>query len=270
MIKPITVLMSIYKNSNPEEFQDAFLSITTKQIYKPAQFVLVIDGPISDTLKQSIEKVKNSFRGILTIINLEKNQGLAEALNIGLKNCFYDLVARMDADDISVPERLKLQFDFMNSNHQITALGGQVSGWTQDFNKCLFHKKVPTDYESLYLYAKKRCPINHPTVMYRKSTIIKVGAYPSVFPEDYLLWVTLLKNNYQICNLPQILVKMRVENSIKNRRGMTVVPGEIRTFKTMLELGFISRTEFITALLCRLPFRLLPYPIKLFLYKIFS
>lgn len=262
--------MSVYKNTDPKEFEKAILSVTNEQTCKPNQVVLVIDGLISSDLQKKIQQIKNSLTCNFDIIQLSRNQGLPVALNTGIEHCANELIARMDDDDISVPNRLQLQYDHMESHPEVQALGGQITGWSQDLTKCYLKKNLPTDYKTLSSFAHRRCPFNHPTVMFRKSTILKVGAYPKMHPEDYLLWVKLIQSGYIIENLPNVLVQMRLEKAIKNRRGLTVLPGEINLFKELHSLGFISKTQFITNVFIRVILRTLPSPIRFLLYKTLS
>ena len=267
---PVTVLMSVYKNTDPNEFERAILSVTIEQTYKPNQVVLVIDGAISCDLQKKIRQIQELISCDFDIIQLCKNQGLPTALNTGIEHCNNELIARMDDDDISVPNRLQLQYNYMQSHPEIQALGGQITGWSQDLSKCYLKKFLPTDFKTLNHFAQRRCPFNHPTVMFRKSTILKVGAYPKMHPEDYLLWVKLLQSGYIIENLPNVIVKMRLEKAIKSRRGRTVLPGEIKLFKELLSLGFISKSQFIFNVFSRVILRTLPSSIRFLLYRILS
>ena len=262
--------MSIYNGSQPLEFREAVLSITIRQSYQPMQFVLVIDGPVSKELENEIDILKKSFHIDFDILRLANNMGLSEALNAGIKLAKFDLVARMDDDDISTPDRLKLQYQFMQSHQQIQVLGGQITGWSQDMSRCILNKKLPTKPHELKTWAKQRCPLNHPTVIFRKKAICSVGGYPNIHPEDYLLWVKIIKHGYLIANLPQILVKMRIENAIQYRRGWKMLRGELYLFSELKKIGFISTPRYYFNVLTRVILRGLPSRLRLALYQLIN
>lgn len=266
---PVSILISVYRNTNSSEFKQAIHSIFNAQTYTPQQLVIVMDGPIPNDLELAIYNMIQE--GIpITIVKLERNHGLSYALNIGIANCKYDLIARMDDDDIAVPDRLQLQYEFLLKHPEIHVVGGQVTGWTQDLSKCIIKKVLPCDPNQLKHWIKKRCPLNHPTVMFRKNTILQIGGYPSFYPEDYALWIKLIQRGFEIANLPQILVKMRVEDAIKSRRGLQLLPGEIKLYKLLLDEQFITKIEFVANVFTRIILRSLPASLRYYVYKIFS
>lgn len=267
---PVSVLMSICRKTDPSEFKQAVISITKNQIFQPSQVTIVVDGPVSKQVEECLISFKHFLDSELTVVRLKQNSGLANALNIGLEHCTNDLIARMDDDDVSLPERLKLEYLCMCAIPDLHVLGGQISGWTQDLSKCIFKKQIPTDCNDLYQWAKTRCPFNHPTVMFRKSTILSVGGYPNIYPEDYLLWVKIIQQQKKIMNLPNEIVHMRMENALKNRRGFSVLPGEIKIFSIFLSIGFITKKEFFANVISRIILRSLPHSIRLFLYRLLN
>jgi len=107
-----SVLMSVYYKENPEFLKRAFESIWDLQTLKPSQIVLVEDGPLSDGLYAEIKRQKELLKDKLTVVSLEKNVGLGVALAEGLKACKYDIVARMDGDDVADQDRFLTQIVF--------------------------------------------------------------------------------------------------------------------------------------------------------------
>ncbi len=267
---PISILTSIYSETNPLEFRDAVFSITAGQTLKPSQIVIVINGPISSTLMDEINKLKKNLTIDFATIQLPINRGLANALNEGINKCRYEFVARMDMDDIALPKRLELQYKYMLKHPSVQVLGGQITGWSNDMKHCLFKKRLPLTYQELKTWSKSRCPLNHPTVMFRKSTIIQYGCYPDSPLQDYQLWIKLIRAGKVIENLRFVLVKMRVENAIRYRRGFSVLLSEIDFFKELLSVGYISKFEYLKNIFSRLILRSLPGPIRLFFYRTLS
>lgn len=122
-----TVLMSIYYKENFEWFERALVSIWDEQIVKPTQIVLVQDGSLTEELSAVLTNWKEKLGDVLTLVPLGKNVGLAAALNEGLKHCQYELIARMDTDDIAMPDRFEKQFTFMQNNPDVAVCSRKMS-----------------------------------------------------------------------------------------------------------------------------------------------
>ena len=119
-----SVLLSVYWKENPDWLRLSLKSIWEDQSLKPAEIVLVKDGPLTDRLEAVISQFKQSAP--LKIVPLSQNQGLGRALNEGLKFCSFDLVARMDTDDISKPDRFEKQIRFISQHPDISVVGSWV------------------------------------------------------------------------------------------------------------------------------------------------
>ena len=122
----ISVLMSTYIKEQPNYLDEAMRSIWTEQTRKPDQIVLVEDGPLPTALYGILSKWQNVIGDKLTIIENKQNKGLALSLNDGIEACKGDLIARMDTDDIALPDRLKLQEEYMNAHPDVEILGGSL------------------------------------------------------------------------------------------------------------------------------------------------
>ena len=219
-MQKFSVLMSIYYNEKPESFDLCLRSILIEQTILPDEIVLVKDGKLTEELEFVIEKYQKKFPRIFNIIALEDNVGLGNALNIGLAKCKYDIVMRMDSDDISVPERFEKQLKYMMKHKDVSVLGGFIGEFKDDKNKIERIKTMPCSYDEVKKYAKFRNPVNHMTVCFRKKDILEVGNYqPLFYLEDHYLWARVLVNNKKIENLPYVLVYARVGNGFISRRG---------------------------------------------------
>lgn len=259
----LSVLMSVYYKEKPE-YLAACLQSLVVQTLKADEVVLVQDGPISSDLKVIIERFRESLN--IVSVPLDENVGLACALNEGLKHCAYKLVARMDTDDIAVPDRFEKQVDFIQSNSDIAA----SSGFIEEFNDAgdvLSQRALPLEHDALVKFAKKRSPLSHPAVIYRKQAVLSMGGYPELYPEDYLLWVKLIQSGYKIANMPDVLVKMRTGEGFITRRGWKFLKGELIIYHHMYKTGFINLSAFINIVLMKSILRLSPGFIKIFLYK---
>jgi glycosyltransferase involved in cell wall biosynthesis len=259
-----SVLMSVYKAEKKEYLEEALRSLLYQKL-KSSELILVEDGPIPQDLKYIIKRYKNKLN--IISVKIKKNVGLRKALNIGLKICKYELVARMDTDDISLANRFKLQVSYMKKNLDIVALGCYVMEFSDD--KTTYVKKLPTKLKEIVKFAKFRNPLAHPAVIFRKSIISSAGGYPDFFPEDYVLWLILLKANYKIANLPKVLLKMRTNSDFFNRRGLKYLLGEMKIILFQKKIGLISYTEFLINICIKIFLRLTNKNTKIFLYRNF-
>ena len=178
-----SVLISVYYKEIPRYLDRALQSITDDQILKPNEIVLIKDGPLTKELDEVIGKFKKKYPNLFKIVTLEKNYGLGKALNVGLENCTYELVARMDGDDISKPERFKKQIEIFQKNPKLDIVGSWIDEFIEKGEEITVRsiRKVPETSEEIYQRLKSICAFNHPTVMYRKSKIIEVGSYLQEF-----------------------------------------------------------------------------------------
>lgn len=214
--------MSVYAKDTPDFFKMALESVTSHQIVKPKQVVIVKDGPVFSQIDAIVDEIKNENPSIdFCVVGTETNNGLASALNYGLKYVETDWVARMDSDDISVSERFKLQTEFLEANPNVCLLGG----FTEEFNETpgdLKRKReVPIVNNDIVTVLQKRNPINHPTVFMKKQNVIDVGGYSTECGklEDYKLWVDMFLAGCEFYNLDTVLVNMRVGNGFIERRN---------------------------------------------------
>ena len=181
-----SVLMSVYWRENPEFFRQSLDSLFA-QTLRAAQVVLVEDGPLTPELDAVVTEYKGRYPE-LDVVPLAQNGGLGRALNEGLKHCRYDLVARMDADDISKPFRFERQVEYMEKHLEVDLISSWIEEFEGDKDNVTGMRKVPETSEEIYEYCKGRCPVNHPTVMYRKRAVLAVDGYlTKYFPEDYFL-----------------------------------------------------------------------------------
>lgn len=211
--------MSVYRKEKPEYLNMALESIE-KQTVRPAEIVLVEDGPITPELKSIIVKHKKKFGSGFRDIVSEKNQGLGLSLRLGTKYVSTNWIARMDSDDYSVPDRFEKQLRMIKSTPDLAVVGGQVQEFSENMKNIVGYRKVPTSINEIYKFMKWRSPFNHPTVMINKKALINVGGYlPFGNLEDYYLWARIIANNYNIKNISDVLVYMRVDNGMYSRRG---------------------------------------------------
>ena len=141
-----SVLISIYYTESSTILNRSLTSIWDDQYLKPSQIVLVKDGPLTKDLDCTLEIWKKKLNEIIEIVSIPKNIGLGAALAIGLTHCKYDVVARMDTDDISLPHRFSTQISYLEKNPNIHLLGAHISEFKNDENKLLLTRKVPLNH----------------------------------------------------------------------------------------------------------------------------
>lgn len=263
-----SVLMTVYKNDNPQYFKLALNSMIN-QTKKPNEIVLVNDGPIPKTLQNIIDEL--NFDNIINQIELKENVGLGLALNEGLKVCKNELIARMDSDDISLPERCAKQVKEFEKNNKLDIVGLQVKEFSGDVENIVGERKVPTSNEEIYKFSKTRDPFNHPTVMYKKSKVIQAGCYGNYRKnQDTALWIEMLKKNAVCLNLNDDLFRFRFdENTYKKRKNWLNTKLLIQIRKKAYHSGFNTFREYMYIVCAQLGIYIMPTGFQKFLYKHF-
>ena len=242
MICGYSVLMSVYYKENPKFLSLAVESIL-KQSLKTDDFVIVCDGPLTEKLNDVLEGFSVSNECI-HIFRLEKNSGLGVALNFGINKCRHEIIMRMDSDDYSLPVRAESQIKIINNGADITS--GAIAEFVDDYKNINSIRKVPLNRGKMKSFIKKRCPFNHPCVMYKKSLVISVGNYRNLpFNEDYDLWIRVYLSNCEIQNSDDVFVHMRVGNGMMDRRFSKQAKKSRRSIrKQLLNAKIINHFEF--------------------------
>lgn len=265
-----SVLMSVYAKEKPDYLRQSIQSIFSQSV-PTNDFVLMCDGPLTTELDAVIETACKSHGDVLHVIRLEKNQGLAHALNIGLRECKNDLVARMDSDDIALPNRCELQLQKFQEDPELSIVGGAIDEFEGTPQNIISHKNMPETHEELLRYARLRNPFNHPTVMYRRSAILAVGGYPNnILHEDYALWGYLLLSGAKGYNLPNTLCYMRVDSGLYRRRGgFYYLKQAVKLRWQLYQLGLYTLPSFIFVTIGLTFVCLLPNPMRRRVYRSF-
>lgn len=257
--------MSVYIKERPEYLEQCLHSLKHQSI-PPSEVVIVQDGPIRTELKKVIEKWKVDLN-IVDVV-LPVNQGLGKALNIGLRKCSYELVARMDTDDLCLPTRFERQLEVFR-DRDIDLVGSWVSEFVDNPQIIISVRKVPSELSEIKKVSQYKNPLNHPSVMYKKSIIEKYGSYEDVFYfEDYYLWLKLLKNNVRVYNIQEPLVNMRAGlDQLARRSGRVYANREIYFLGKSVKNRYIGKRAYLINLILRVPSRLLPVGFIKLIYR---
>lgn len=266
-----SVAISVYKNDNADFFDRALESITDKQTVKPDEIVLVVDGPVNSNIDSVIEKYDQKYN--LKVIRFEKNQGLGTALKTAVENASNEIIARMDSDDIAVENRFEQQLGLFASNSDIDIVGGDITEFIGQENNVVGKRVVPVGDSEIKVYMKKRCPFNHMSVMFRKSSVLKVGNYMDWFwNEDYYLWIRMLENNCVFANTGTVLVNVRTGTDMYKRRGgMRYFKSEKALQKYMLDKHLIGYGTYLMNVIKRLILQvLMPNTLRGWVFRTFA
>jgi glycosyltransferase involved in cell wall biosynthesis len=254
----ISVLMSVYYKEKPEYLQQALESIWDNQTLKPDEIIIIKDGILTEELNSVIKNY--CIIAPIKIFQLEKNMGLGIALSIGIQLCKNEIIARMDSDDISLPDRFFKQFKYLNDHPEISFISSNINEFEFDADKIVSTRKVPISPKEIEKFAKSRNPMNHMAVMFRKQDVLKAGNYqPFNGYEDYYLWVRMFQLGFKGANLPESLVKARIGNNmIARRQGMNYFKQELKLQTIFYKMGFTNFFYFSKNIFCRAIPRLLP------------
>ncbi|HIF9166851.1 TPA: glycosyltransferase [Photobacterium damselae] len=266
MTLPISVLTSIYIKESPDFFYLSLKSIY-EQNKKPSEIIIVHDGPLSTELYQILDEWKTLLPIHEVILN--ENVGLGMALNEGLKYCKYDLVARVDTDDINLPNRFDIQYSYMINNPNVALCGSHISEF-DDNPEIIISKRLVPIGDELKKTIFQRNPFNHMTVMFRKSVVLDAGGYQHLrFMEDYFLWVRMYLKGYQLHNLDTIFVNARIGNGmLERRKGSEYYKSELTFMNYLLKENIPNKPKVIGTFLVRSHLRLLPSSVLKKVYKL--
>ena len=262
-----TVLLSVYHKEQPS-FMRLSLDSIFNQTVKPTEVILVEDGPLTPDLYTVIEEFSQNHPE-LKVVKLAKNGGLGNALNEGLKHCSHELVARMDTDDICKPHRFERQLQLFKEHPEVDVCSSWIDEFVDETNNVVSLRKLPEMNDDIVRYAKGRCPVNHPAVMYRRSKVMEVGGYQG-FPEDSYLWVKLMLTGAVFHNIQESLIYFRTSNEVYKRRGgWKYAKDDIKAQWNFYRMGFLTFFEFTKCVLIRGTVRLLPNSIRSWIYRTF-
>lgn len=163
-----SVLLSVYRKEKKDYLLSSIKSILNQSSI-PNEIVIVEDGPLDEELDNLINTFIKKYPKLFKIVKLEKNVGLGLALNEGLKACSFELVARMDTDDIAKKLRFEKQLQEFESNPQLSIVGTNTDEFISDPANVISRRVVPEKNEDILKFSRRRSPFNHPTVMYKKN-----------------------------------------------------------------------------------------------------
>lgn len=268
-----SVVTSVYKNDKPDFVRVALDSMLVYQSVKPDEIVLVQDGPVPPDLSSLLDEYETKYLEVIHVIRLENNGGLGNALKLGVENAMFDIIARMDSDDICLPDRFEKQLAYLEAHPECDIVGGQMTEFIDSPDNIVGRREVPLTNEEIYQFMKSRCALNHVTVMFRKEAVLKVGNYQDWFwNEDYYLWVRMMMSHCVFANIPDVAVNVRSgADQYARRGGKKYFDSEIGIKKLMLKNGMITRKEYLINYIERFIIQLLlPNSVRGWVFRTFA
>lgn len=268
MISDFSVLMSLYIKEKPE-YLEACLQSLLHQTLPAKEWVIVEDGPLTKELYAVLDSYEKNYPGLIKRVPLEKNQGLGLALRAGVPACSYELIARMDTDDISREDRFEKQIQEFQNDDTLDICGSNISEFEGDVSNIVAHRIVPADDLSIKKYQKRRDGFNHVSVMFKKSSVLAAGNYQSCpLMEDTLLWVNMMLNGVKCKNIMESLVYVRIGKDMYERRGgWSYFKKYSSARKRILDTGYISWFDYMYTILVQLVVALMPGSLRGWLFK---
>jgi glycosyltransferase involved in cell wall biosynthesis len=270
MTSEFSLLLAVYGGDRSDYLERAFRSTVHEQQRRPSDIVIVQDGPVPEDLGATLKQLIDSSPVPVQHIVLAENAGLGPALDAGLARCLFDVVARMDADDVSLPHRFAVQIPLIEAGADIVGSALlEFSDDPQDPRHIVGRRTPPLAPDEIVTYSRFHDPFNHPTVVYRRSAVQAAGGYQDLpLMEDYLLFARMLANGARPANVAEPLVHYRVGAGAYARRGgIRLLRSEIALQRRFWELGITSRTEFARNVLIRGGYRLVPVRLRRFAYR---
>lgn len=240
-------LMCVYFKDNPAFLAESIDSMLNQTV-PPDEIVIVEDGPLTEGLYSVIKKYSDRFPQIFTIIRNQVNLGLGKALNEGIAHARNELLARMDADDISEKERCCLQLKAFEDNPELDIVGTSTCAFINDPQTIVSINHAACTLKEIYKRGKRHAAFSHVTVMYRKSTLQKLGGYGDYRrAQDADLFGRMLFSGCKAMNIDKILVKVRKGNGLVSRKkDKTNIDSILNIKKSQKKMGYISQIDYIS------------------------
>lgn len=265
--QPFSLLMSTYAGDDPGFLREAFDSSVRDQTRPPAEVVLVQDGPVPPELADALDELAATSPVPVKLVVMDANVGLGPALDAGLAACTHEIVARMDADDVSLPDRFAKQLPVVEAGADI--VGSGLLEFGSSVSEIVGRRTPPTDPDEIRRVIRFRDPFNHPTVVYRRSAVVAAGGYSDMaLMEDYLLFTRMVEGGARPANLAEPLVCYRVGAGAYARRGgRQLLRSELALQRRFRDLGITTRGQHARNVVVRGGYRLVPESLRRAAYR---
>jgi glycosyltransferase involved in cell wall biosynthesis len=264
--EPFSLLVPVYDGDRPDHVRRAFRSAVDDQTVRPDQVIIVRDGPVRAELAACLDELGENGLVPATLVDLPRNSGLGPALDEGLAASWFDVVARMDADDVAMPHRFEVELPLMR---EADIVGAGLLEFVEDTDHIVGQRVPPTGPDQIRRYARMHDPFNHPTVVYRRRAVLAAGGYGDLpLMEDYALFARMLQDGARAVNVAEPLVFYRVgASAFKRRGGAELLRSELRLQREFQRRGFTSRAEYLRNVAVRGGYRLIPWRVRRAVYR---
>lgn len=262
-----SVLTTLYKNDVPAYLKQSIESMLS-QSAPTNDYVIVVDGPLTAELDLILETYAEKY-SFFHIVRLQENGGLGVALRRGVEECRNELIARIDADDISVSNRCELQLKEFEEDSELAIVGSDMYEFDEIPSRIKDIKKMPITTEQIYRYGRRRNPFNHSSVMYRKSVIQSVGGYSTRRrSQDVELWAKVIYAGYKCKNINKPLIYFRTDggNRVKRKKKWSNVKSDLSVYKANYRMGYSSILDYMYICIYQIAFYLIPEKMASYLY----
>ena len=267
---PFSVLLPVYRGDRADFLRRSLASVTVEQTLPPDEVLIVRDGPVPGELDDVLAAAR---RGELSggvpvrVLELAENAGLALALDAGLEHVAHEVVARQDADDISVPERFATQLPLLAAGYDL--IGSAIREFSEETDTGGVVRRQPADPERIRRAMTLRDPFNHPSVVYRASAVRAAGGYePLDLMEDYWLFARMIRDGVRATNVPDVLVRYRVGAGAYARRGGgRLLHSELALQARMHRAGITTTAQYVRNIAVRAGYRLVPTGVRRTAYR---
>lgn len=258
-----SVLMSIYAKEKSEYARACFESLENQSV-KADEWVIVEDGPLTEEMYSLLDEYETKYPALIKRVPLKENRGLGLALREGIINCRYDLIARMDTDDICRSDRFEKQLSEFENDPQLDICGSHILEFDGDVKNILARRCVPLDDAAIKKYQKRRDGLNHVTVMFKKAAVLRAGNYELCpFMEDTLLWAKMFRAGAKAKNIDDYLVYVRIGADFFKRRGGIAYFKKYKDGrKKVYQTGYISWWDYIYTLMVQFVVAVMPNKIR--------
>ncbi|QNO37046.1 glycosyltransferase [Protaetiibacter sp. SSC-01] len=269
-LPPFSLLLPFYRNDDPAHLERAFRSTVHDQTLRPSEVVLVQDGPVPGGLAMAVARLVADSPVPVRVVTLPENSGLSVALTRGLEEAAHEVVARMDADDVSAPSRFAVQLPHIAEGFDL--VGSGMYEFVQDprEGEIILERRVPPlGTEEIVRVSRFQQPFNHPTVVYRRSAVLEAGGYlPMGTMEDYWLFARMIARGARVMNVPEPLVHYRVSSGAYHRRGgIGLLRSELALQRAFRASGFTTSGQYVRNVVVRGGYRLVPVAVRRVAYR---
>ncbi|MEZ9565325.1 glycosyltransferase [Vibrio artabrorum] len=267
-IKP-TFILCIYSKDKPNFISSAIESCINQTIN--CNIYIYVDGKVGSNIKKCLESY--ALHESISIFRGENNRGLAFGLNFLIEKCLESktkYIFRMDADDISVKDRVAQQLEFFENNSHVDVVGSDVIE-IDDFGNETFYKSMESDTKKIYEKIIKKCPLNHPSVAFRRGFFEMGLRYNDNLKntQDYYLWVDALDIGVNLSNINRPLLYFRVDKNFHQRRGLKKAINDVKSRLYAFQKLNVRNTSNYIHVFSLFILRISPPFVKKYVYKRF-